>query len=75
MPASTTLQLEVETPEANTLQWQLTDIQGRILEISEKESKQTRHEQQILVEELPAGIYLFQANVGDKTVYRKIIKE
>lgn len=65
--------LTIETPARATLR--LTDGTGRDLQNWSFDRSARRHEQRIDLSNIPGGLYFLQAEVGEKKIMTKIVKQ
>lgn len=74
-PVDDRLQVVVQTSNPATARMQLLDGNGRTLHSMSFGRLARRHEQVISLGSLTPGIYLLRANVGDRTLTRKVVKK
>ncbi len=55
-------------------QWQLLDINGRLLEVGQTATPQGEGRQEVQLQGLPAGIYLFRLQAGDQVHTLRVSK-
>ena len=73
-PVDDRLQVIIQTSNPTTATVQLTDINGRKLHELAFSRAARRHEQVISMDSLTPGVYLLRADVGGKSLVRKIVK-
>lgn len=72
-PAQTKVKVEVNTPQSQSLIWELVNVDGRMVkEGSVRKSQRSSFE--IDVVELPSGTYVLRIALGEQTIVRKLIK-
>lgn len=72
-PAQTKVKVEVNTPQSQSLMWELVNVDGRMVkEGSIRKSQRSSFD--IDVVELPSGTYVLRISLGEQTIVRKLIK-